>query len=151
MRINLGCGQDKRPGYVNVDVRRDVDPDLVWDLEKTPYPFDSESADEVLMKDSLEHVSWRKVEDVIRECHRVLRKGGVLRIQAPDLEAIARKVILSGIYDWSEISYWIYGSQDYPENTHRAGFTIPILKRLLERHGFIVDDIYNDGGTNAHC
>ena len=142
---------DKRPGYINVDVRKEVEPDLVWDLEKTPYPFPDGSAEEILMKDSLEHVSWRKVEDVIRECHRILKRGGVLRIQVPDLEAIARKVILSGSYDWDQISYWVYGGQDYPENTHKAGFTIPTLKRLLEKHGFVVERVENDGGTNIIC
>jgi len=151
MKIYFGCGLDKKEGYINVDIRREINPDLVWDMEKTPYPFDTESVEEILLKDSLEHVSWRKVEDVIRECHRILRKGGVLKIQAPDLEAIAKKVILSGSYDWDKISYWVYGGQDYPENTHKSGFTIPTLKRLLERHGFIVEDIHNDGGTNLIC
>lgn len=151
VKINLGCGLDKRPGYINVDIRKEVDPDLVWDMERTPYPFPDESAEEILMKDSLEHVSWRKVEDVIRECHRILKRGGVLRIQVPDLVAIAKKVILLGSYDWDQISYWVYGGQDYPENTHKSGFTISTLKRLLERHGFAVEEIYNDGGTNIVC
>jgi hypothetical protein len=67
------------------------------------------------------------------------------------LVAIAKKVILLGSYDWGQISYWVYGGQDYPENTHKSGFTIPALKRLLERHGFAVEEIYNNGGINIVC
>jgi hypothetical protein len=75
-------------------------------------------------------------------------------IQVPDLEAIAKKVILNPNFKygelegWKAISFWVYGGQEYLENTHRAGFTIPTLKKLLESIGFIVERIGNDGDTN---
>lgn len=153
--LNLGCGLDKRKStrdvqWINVDVRREVNPDLVWDMEKTPYPFMENTFDLIIMRDSLEHVSFRKIDDVIKECHRILKPNGKLFIQCPDLEAIAHKVILNPARngDYKAISYWVYGSQDYPENSHKSGFTIKSLKNLLESHGFKVDSIRNDGGTN---
>lgn len=157
MKVNLGCGRDKRPGYVNVDVRPDVEPDLVWNLEKLPLPFQDNSVEEVLMKDVLEHVSWRRVEELLRDVYRIMRPGARLYVQVPDLEAIARKVILDpgfcygDLCGWKAISYWVYGAQDYPENTHKSGFTIPTLRNLLESIGFVVESIGNDGGTNIVC
>lgn len=157
-RINLGCGGDYRQGYLNVDIRPDVKPDMVLDLETTFLRcFRDNTFDEILAKDVIEHISWRLVGDFLRDCFRVLKPGGKMYIQVPDLEAIAKKVILDPNFKfgelegWRAISYWVYGGQEYKENTHKAGFTIPTLKRLLEEIGFVVDKIENDGGTNIVC
>ena len=157
VKLNLGCGLDKRIGYINIDVREEVNPDLVWDLRYVPLPFPDNSAEEIIAKDVIEHVPWRKVRALLRDLYRILKPCGVIYIQVPDLEAIAKKVILNPDFRYGDlsgfeaISFWVYGAQDYPENTHKAGFTIPTLKRLLEEIGFRVKDIRNDGGTNIMC
>ena len=157
LKLNLGCGLDKRPGYINIDVREEVKPDLVWDLHYVPLPFPDNSVEEVIAKDVIEHVSWRRVEALLKDIHRILKPGGRLYVQVPDLEAIAKKVILSPDFKYGDlegfkaISYWVYGAQDYRDNYHKAGFTIPTLKRLLESIGFRVEGIENDGGTNIMC
>ena len=159
MRLNLGCGLDVRDGYINIDVRKVHPKILVLDLEKELLrPFPDGSAEEIIAKDFVEHLSWRVVEDFLRDCYRVLKRGGRMYIQVPDLEAIARKVILDPSFrfgdleGWKAISYWVYGSGDYGEPSfHKAGFTIPTLRRLLESIGFVVEDIRNDGGTNIVC
>jgi SAM-dependent methyltransferase len=155
MRLNLCCGDDVRDGYINIDVRKTRPNVLVLDLERELLrPFPDSSAEEVIARDCIEHISWRRVEDLLRDIHRVLACGGRLYVQVPDLEAIARKIILNpdfcygGLCGWRAISYWVYGGQDYPENTHKAGFTVPTLRRLLESLGFAVEYIANDGGTN---
>ncbi len=48
MKLNIGCGNDKKKGYVNVDFSPDVKPDKVWNLEKVPIPFKENSVDEIL-------------------------------------------------------------------------------------------------------
>lgn len=151
MKANLGCGLDKREGYVNCDIRFDVKPDVVFDMESAKFPFRDGCFDEILLKDVIEHMSFRRVEDVLKAVYICMKSGARAYIQCPDLEAIAKKVILSGKYDWHEISYWVYGGQEYKENAHKSGFTIPTLKKLLEKIGFRVLDIRNDGGTNIMC
>lgn len=156
--IYLGCGWDKQSStaetkWIHVDVRPSVNPDVVWDMEMFPYPFESESADEVWLKNSLEHVSFHKVEGVIKEVRRILRRGGRLFIMCPDMEALAYKVILNPFrrWDFKYISYWVYGAQDYPENVHKSGFTKEALRALLEGHGFRIVSMRNDKGTNIIC
>ena len=158
MRLNLCCGLDLREGYINVDVRKTRHDVYVLDLEKDLLkPFPDGSVEEVIARDCIEHISWRRVEDLLRDIYRVLKCNGRVYIQVPDLEAIARKVILNpdfcfgDLCGWRAISYWVYGGQDYPENTHKAGFTIPTLRRLLESLGFGVVEIKNDGGSNIQC
>lgn len=54
MKLNLGCGDKKHEGYVNVDLCGD--PDVRCDLSVFPRPFDDDSADEVFSEHFLEHV-----------------------------------------------------------------------------------------------
>jgi len=158
MKLNLCCGDDVRLGYINIDVRRTRPNVLVLDIEKELLrPFPDNSAEEIIARDCIEHISWRRVEDLLRDIYRVLKRGGRVYIQVPDLEAIARKVIMNpdfcfgDLCGWKAISFWVYGGQDYPENTHKAGFTIPTLRKLLESIGFRVIKIENDGGSNIIC
>lgn len=155
VKLNLGCGLDIREGYINIDVRKVHPKILVLDLEKELLkPFPDNSAEEIIAKDFIEHLSWRIVEDFLRDCYRVLKSGGRMYIQVPDLEAIAKKVILDPNFKygelegWKAISFWVYGAGDYETNFHKTGFTIPTLKKLLETIGFTVERIENDGGTN---
>jgi len=146
-----------REGYINIDIREINGINLCFNLEEHGLPFEDNIVSEILLKDALEHISWRKTGWFLNECHRVLKKDGKIHIQTPDLEAIAKKVILDPDYKYGElsgyraISFWTYGAQDYPDNLHKAGFTIPTLKQLLETLGFKIDKMENDGGTNIIC
>jgi len=158
MKLNLCCGDDVRKGYLNIDVRKTRPEVLVLDLEKELLRhFPDNSVDEVIAKDCVEHITWRKVEDLLKDVFRVLKSGGKAYIQVPDLEAIAKKIILNpefkygDLSGWKAISYWVYGGQEYEYNYHKAGFTIPTLRKLLESIGFKVVDIRNDGGTNIQA
>jgi hypothetical protein len=56
MKFNMGCGHNRIPGYVNVDAFAACEPDEVFDLEQTPWPWPSGCAEEVLFIHSLEHM-----------------------------------------------------------------------------------------------
>ncbi len=79
MKLNLGCGDKPRPGYVNVDACGT--PDVVCDLSRFPWPWDDASAEEVLAEHFLEHVE--DFEATMTEIHRVLGPGGILRFTVP--------------------------------------------------------------------
>jgi hypothetical protein len=158
MKLNLCCGDDVRDGYINIDIRKTRPSVLVINIEaELLRRFESNTADEIIALDCIEHMSWRRIDDLIKDLNRVLICGGKLFIRVPDMEAIAKKVILNPSFKfgdlegWRAISYWVYGGQEYPENTHKAGFTIPSLKRLLESNNFTIINIANDGGSNIIC
>ena len=56
MRLNLGCGNRKLEGWVNVDREAACKPDRVADLEKLPWPWPDDSAEEVMLSHVLEHL-----------------------------------------------------------------------------------------------
>lgn len=80
-KLNLGCGEDKKPGYVNIDWQASVDPDVVHDLNSLPYPFIDNSFDLVEANHVLEHLD--KPFNIMREFHRILKPGGNLIIKVP--------------------------------------------------------------------
>ena len=68
----------RHPGAVHMDIRSLPGIDIVHDIEKRPWPVQSESFDKVLAIDVLEHLN--DVIGAVEECHRVLRPGGLLFI-----------------------------------------------------------------------
>lgn len=83
MKLNLGCGQNLLPGYVNVD--RYGSPDVQCDLETFPWPWPDNSVDEFLFNHSLEHMgaSLRTFIGIIKEVYRTGRDGALVKIAAP--------------------------------------------------------------------
>jgi SAM-dependent methyltransferase len=79
-KLNLGCGFDIHPGWINLDRAALPGVDVVHDLEKLPLPFADGSVDYVLAKDVLEHVDYILL---MRDLHRILRPGGTLEISVP--------------------------------------------------------------------
>jgi SAM-dependent methyltransferase len=80
-KLNLGCGRDIRPGWVNLDIAPLDGVDVVHDLDDLPMPFDDESFDYIECIDILEHVD--DLTDVMRELNRILAPGGRLRVHVP--------------------------------------------------------------------
>ena len=79
-RLNLGCGEDYREGYINCDNHPNAKADRVIDLEEK-LPFKDNYADTILLNGVLEHIN--KPLKLLAEIHRVLKKGGVVIIIMP--------------------------------------------------------------------
>lgn len=85
LRLNLGCGSNRRPGYVNVDKCSSSSPDVVWDLETFPWPWDECSVGELVLHHVLEHLgpTAEVYLGVWKEMYRVCRSGADVRITVP--------------------------------------------------------------------
>lgn len=81
-KLNLGCGNDYREGYVNVDIgncRKDVD----HNLEVFPYPFADNRFSEIVMQHCIEHISRDNFPKLAGELHRISAPGARIYISAP--------------------------------------------------------------------
>lgn len=85
MKLNLGCGHNKLPGWVNVDMFPECAPDVLCDLEALPWPWADDSVDEALFNHSLEHLgqSTRTFLGMMQELYRVCRDGAQIAINVP--------------------------------------------------------------------
>ncbi len=143
--LNIGSGDDRRAGYVNLDLRREV-ADVVADASRLPFP--DGAAREVLARDVLEHLSTWQVPAVLAEWWRVLAPGGRLVLRVPNLELLARWLVED--HHTAEVVRSIYGGHRFgPEgawDARHSGWTPGLLTRLLAHSGFRV--LANDGGAN---
>lgn len=87
--LNLGCGEQFHPAWENIDFQSHSAGVKAHDLRK-PLPFPDESCAVVYHSHVLEHFSRALAPVFLKECHRVLIPGGILRVVVPDLETIAR-------------------------------------------------------------
>ncbi len=84
VKVNLGSGKDYKKDYINIDNLSEcpgVRVDKKHNLDKYPYPFKSNSVDEVYCNHVLEHV--KEPDKTLREINRILKKGGILILNVP--------------------------------------------------------------------
>lgn len=147
LRLNLGCGDKILEGYVNVDVaasRAGKSPDVLCDLRRLE-PFADDSADEVMAIHVVEHF-WRwEVLDVLREWARVLKPGGRMILECPNLltacEELLRNPAAAGATDQeAQRTMWVlYGDPRWqdPLMTHRWNYTPQSLAALMQEAGLV--------------
>jgi SAM-dependent methyltransferase len=87
--LNLGCGDHYRSDWINMDVAPVSADVLRCDLRR-PLPLADASCEVVYHCAVLEHLRRSEALPFMRECWRVLRPGGVIRVGTPDFEAMCR-------------------------------------------------------------
>ncbi len=80
MRVNIGCGERVKEGWVNIDKYPANSEVMQGDVE-LGLGLDSSSVDEVLMDNVIEHC--QSIPAVMKEIHRILKKGGQVHIYTP--------------------------------------------------------------------
>jgi predicted SAM-dependent methyltransferase len=85
MQLNLGCGFDRREGYLNVDSWPECSPDLLVDLELFPWPFETSSITRILARHVLEHLGsdLATFRGLWQELYRIAAPGCLLEIHLP--------------------------------------------------------------------
>ena len=79
--LNLGSGRKKIPTAVNLDINPSTHPNVVYDLNRQPWPFRDNQFREVLAYDIIEHLV--DIVAVMEEIHRVCDENAVVRITVP--------------------------------------------------------------------
>lgn len=165
IKYNLGGGPKKIEGFLNVDALPwDGVTDVVWDLTEVPYGFVKESVDELVAVEVLEHISFRHTEKVLSEWYRILKMGGKLTIQVPNIgemmedyvnglicDCVPHKVVKEEDFKadlWCEkckgkakvnTNRWLFaftGAQKHDWDIHQNIFTKEILEEKLKKVGF---------------
>ena len=170
LKLHLGCGAEVFDGWVNVDYalgawlakvplfrvfnrklkifNLDWDPRIhLHDLTRK-FPWQDESAGVVYSSHTLEHFSRKDGRHFLAECHRVLKKGGIIRIVVPDLGYIARQYlggelpadqflhalgVLYGMYGNNRLKNRLAFLFEFP---HKCMYDAPTLQQILEEIGF---------------
>ena len=135
LKLNLGSGGTKFPGFINVDLY-DPRADVKADITKLPYGPDT--VDEIISYQVLEHISPYKLLDTLSEWNRVLKPGGKLAIEMPDIMELCKHfpdAPLEGENNKWRILNCIYGTTQI-EHPHLFGWYFELIAPLFEQAGF---------------
>lgn len=80
-KLNLGCGQFRKEGYINVDISPLSQADVIHNLEEFPYPFQDNTFDLIEADHILEHLTDPFC--AMTEFKRIARPGGQIHIRVP--------------------------------------------------------------------
>jgi predicted SAM-dependent methyltransferase len=83
--LHIGCGKNYFDGWINADI--DPRADLIIFLQKK-LPFKENYLQRIYMEHVLEHVSYQTGVFFLKEAHRTLELGGVIRVALPDLDEL---------------------------------------------------------------
>jgi predicted SAM-dependent methyltransferase len=140
-RLNWGCGRSPAPGWLNSDRNPGKGVDIVADI-RDGLPIDDDSLDYVFSMHALQEVPLADLIPVLRELHRVLRPGGVLRLCLPDAEK-GIQAYLAGDRGYFQVPDEDARSLGGKFVTHmlwyghsRVLFTRDSIEELLEKAGF---------------
>lgn len=133
VKIHLGCGARIIPGFVHIDAIAYPHVDHVCAIDRMPFLQD-ESAVMIYACHVLEHFQRREVDRVLREWHRILQKGGLLRLAVPNFAAISAVYQKTGNLDL--LHGLLFGRQNYLYNFHYAVWDYATLSVALAKAGF---------------
>ena len=86
LALNLACGTDSKPGWINIDLLEEQGIDLRLDLRE-PFPFSDLTAKTIYCEHFFEHLDFPgDAAEFLRESYRVLKAGGTISIGVPDTQ-----------------------------------------------------------------
>ncbi len=170
VRLNIGCGSNPIPGWLNID-RVARAPGVITDIDITTLPYPDGSIDEVLAEHVFEHFSFAEEGLVWLEMARTLRQGGRLTIEVPDFEWVC-SAFLAANDDWQDfyiighpdhyagcgrsldqrwgiLQTMFFGNQNGAGQFHRSAYTEGKLRAIASSLGFQsieVTRLFNKGG-----
>lgn len=128
VKIDIACGDSKKGGFIGVDIIETSSTDIVHDLNIYPWPFESNSVDEIYCSHYVEHIPHLNIQAVLKESnsfeefkeklsiekdgfikffeevYRILKVGGKAIIVAPhymSVRAFGDPTHLRYVGDWS--------------------------------------------------
>jgi predicted SAM-dependent methyltransferase len=156
LKLNVGCGEEPKAGFLNLDYQPTAD--IRLDLRRE-LPFDSASCALVFSEHFLEHLAYPEGADAfLSEASRVLAPGGELKLSVPDTEWPLRDYCRQAS-DWVDacerlswhtdecttfmehLNYhfrqrWS-GTADVDFSCHRFAYDFETLTKALERASFV--------------
>lgn len=162
-KLQIGVGANVRKGWLNTDINP-VNPDIVHMDATVRMPFDDGVFDYVFCEHMIEHIPYPAGGEMLRECRRVLRPGGRIRVCTPDLAKILR--LYAGPRTPIEDTYVAWSIREFvPEADgidptftinnfmrnwgHQFIYNEAILERALLRAGFS-DVVKRELGVSDH-
>lgn len=156
MKLHLGCGPNVKEGYVNIDGF--VDGANIQKGDILNLNYNDGEVDEILAEHLFEHIPFKDEKRLFEECYRMLKDGGILQIEVPDMEWLCMQFLQSNDvftdfykvgekdhyfgnnksieHRWGIITTHFFGNQNGGGQFHYNGYTKNKMIRISELIGF---------------
>lgn len=127
-KLNLGCGIKKFNGYVNLDFSKSVKPDVVYDLDKFPWPFKVNTFEEIHASHTLEHLD--NIPKVMEEIWRISKPNALLKVIVPYFAFMGafKDPTHKHFFSWQTMDYFDISNE---ELGHYATPKFKVVKKKL--------------------
>jgi len=152
LKINIGAGETKLKGFVNIDGQRSTKPDLVLDIVKEKLPYKHGEVDVIYMLHCIEHIQEKFHLRILLEFHRVLKMGGILVLAYPEFEKCVDRYLnnYKGQRDFYKMT--IFGRQSWPGDFHVCPINSAEMRNLVQVAGFTQTKlIYEEAPDDAYA
>ncbi len=137
IKLHIG-GWERREGWKILDILPREGVDYIGScLDLSAFPDDS--LEEIYASHVLEHIDYKtEAEQALREWHRALAPGGLLRISVPDMDILCRLFTHPKMkpQDRFQIMRMMFGGQADAYDQHKTGFFFDMLGSMLDKTGF---------------
>ncbi len=80
-KLDIGCGPHKEDGFIGMDIYRYKGVDIVWNINKIPWPIEDDSFEYIQANQVIEHI--HDLFGFFKEIHRISENGAILHIETP--------------------------------------------------------------------
>lgn len=133
MKLAVGERGPGSDGWTTFDLMDADSQGFMWNI----IGYDG-AVEELRCIHALEHIPKKMVMPTLREWHRIMRPGGVLTVEVPDLDYVADHWLHHTIDPAADA--WaldiIFGNQEDEGQFHKTGFNERLLRGLLVEAGF---------------
>ncbi len=141
--LNLGSGPRglSENNWVNIDGFMDKNVQYVCDFNRK-LPFNNDSFDAIFCEHVIEHFDFEHGKNLLNECRRILKPGGVIRIIVPDGETIIKgylnkpETIIKYKTPTSKTAMGAVNIWFYQRYEHQCIYDFDYLKYLLKSINF---------------
>jgi len=136
MKLNIGAGESKLEGYINIDCDPGRKPDLCTDIRYSVLPYDDNSVEKIIMFHTIEHIEKRFHVFILSEFNRVLKMDGRLLLSFPEFKMCAENLISNHLGDSGFWEATIFGRQASKSDYHVCAMDSEKLRQSLIELGF---------------
>lgn len=153
-KLHLGAGNINLDSWFNTDLCPQIQNEIFYlDILKTPYFFNDNSFDYIYSEHNFEHFELDELYKILKECLRILKPNGIIRIATPDLNKMIEfyqedNKINNDYNNWAIDSFIPFAKEKFMKNKaivfnnffkcwgHKFIYDYETLKHLLELSGF---------------
>ncbi len=149
VKIDVGSGDHNvklpKVDWIHIDGCDGENVDIICDFANIP--LEDKSVDVLWNSDSIEHIERFRHDEVMREWNRVLKIGGLIQGQTPNLNSIMKRYA-KGEMSLEDATNGLYGWGS-PYQIHFVTFTVETLTDLLTKYGFGDFDFSESPGSSV--